>query len=80
MLFLRLDKVITVCEIKFKVGGVGTEILKEMENKLAKLVVPRGWTLERAIIAPFGVDQSVKQLEYFHHIIEMEDLLNVNTL
>lgn len=73
LIYTRLDKVITICEIKFYNSPIGVGIIHEVNKKIEKIKVPKGWTLELALIAPYGADNSVKELDYFHHILTLED-------
>jgi len=73
LIFKRLDKVITICEIKHHSNPIGVSIVKEVDRKCALVRVPRGYTLERALISRYGADNSLKQLDYFNHIITIDD-------
>ena len=73
LVFVRQDNVITVCELKYHAQPIGVEIVSEMERKCALLTLPRGFTLEKALISRFGADPSLKSLGYFHHLICAND-------
>jgi len=72
LLFKRSDKTITMCEMKYHQHPIDGLVIAETEKKLKNFKINRGYTLEKALIAPNGVDTSVKKSDYFHHIIEME--------
>ena len=74
LLYLRSDKILTLCEIKYYNKEISTKIVKEVELKASLLKVPTGFTLEKALISVFGPDQSLRELEYFHHSITLENL------
>jgi hypothetical protein len=74
LIYLRQDNVITLCEMKFHSKPIGVSVIKEVEYKCKLLTVPRGYTIERALITRFGVDSSLQELNYFHHVVEIKDL------
>lgn len=73
LIYLRDDKVITVCEIKYYEGEVPVSVVHEVKKKCALLSVPRGYTLETALISRFGPDQALRDLDFFHHYIQIAD-------
>ena len=73
LVYLRHDNVITVCEIKYHSKPIGTDIIPEMERKCALITVPRGFTLEKALISRFGADPSLQASQYFHHCISIDN-------
>lgn len=73
LVYVRQDRVITVCEIKYHTEKIGVEIVNEMERKCKLIQIPRGYTLEKALISRFGPDDSLKTLKYFHHSILAEE-------
>ena len=74
LVYLRSDKVITLCEIKYTDGLITAKIINEIEKKCKLIELPRGYTLEKALISRFGADDVLVELEYFNHIITVEDL------
>jgi uncharacterized protein len=74
LIYTRQDNVITLCEIKYHAKPLDISIIKEVERKCQLLKIPKGYTLERALISRFGVDDTVTALAYFHHVISVEDL------
>lgn len=75
LLYQRADRVITVCEIKHQNIKIGTNIIPEMQRKCALLKVPRGHTLEKALISLYGPHNSLKDTGYFHHVVTLDDIL-----
>jgi hypothetical protein len=73
--FLRSDKIISVCEIKYHDKPIGADIIADMELKIRKLKAPRGYGIEKILIAPHGVDKKTKVSGYFHQILTLEDLI-----
>ena len=78
LLYQRSDNVITVCEIKFHKQEISTSIIPEMDKKIEKLKVPKGHSLEKALISLYGPDKSLIKTEYFDHIVTLEDLLSIS--
>lgn len=76
LIYLRADKVITVCEIKYGNQPVPVAVIKEMERKCKLLCVPRGYTLEKALISRFGPDPALRDLGYFNHYLQGSDFFH----
>ena len=74
LIYLRQDNVITLCEIKFHNKPITTSIIKEVERKCKLISLPRGYTLETALISKCGVDTSLDELDYFQHVVSLEDI------
>jgi len=74
LLYKRADKVITICEIKHHNKKIGTKIIPEMERKCSLFKAPRGYTVEKALISLYGPDESLKNTDYFHHIVTLDDI------
>jgi len=74
LLYKRADKVITLCEIKHYNAEITTKIIPEVERKCALLKIPKGYTLEKALISLYGEDEPLKNTGYFHHSITMKDI------
>ena len=75
LLYVRNDHVITVCEIKYLNQPVSTIVVKDVERKCRLVTIPRGYTVEKALICRFGADEALLALDYFNHIVTVEDLL-----
>jgi len=73
LIFNRSDDTITLCELKYYSTPVTTKVISEVEKKCQQLPVPKGFTLEKALITEFPPDQSVIDAEYFHHILTVDD-------
>lgn len=74
LMYKRADKVITVCEIKYHKSKIGTKIIPEMERKCSLFAPPRGYSLERALISPYGPDNPLNDSKYFNYSITLEDI------
>ena len=73
LVFQRTDKVITIAEIKFHKTRLKPTIIAEVEKKVQLLNIPKSITLEKALITIEGVEKSVAESGYFHHILTLED-------
>jgi len=75
LVYKRLDKVITVCEVKHQRTPVGTKVISEVERKCSLIKMPRGYTCEKALISVHGPDQALRDSDYFDHCITLDDIL-----
>lgn len=75
LVYKRVDKVIVACEIKFQNQEISTRIIPEMENKCAALDIPRGYTLEKALISLYGPDRALRDSGYFNYSISAEEII-----
>lgn len=73
LIYLRNDRVVTLCEIKYYEGEVPVTVVHEVKKKCALIDVPRGYTLEKALISRFGPEKALRELDYFHHYVEEAD-------
>ncbi len=64
-----------LCEIKFYKEQIGMEIIKEMQEKLNALSLPRGFSVRTVLIHVNGVKEEVEEQEFFSHIIDFSQLL-----
>ena len=71
---MRVDRVITLCEIKYLDEEVTPAIISGVEKKCQLIEIPKGYTLERALISRFGPNKALKASEYFHHVIQVDDM------
>ena len=69
---------ITVCEIKFYTKKVSTKVVSDMKRKLQLLKIPRGYSIETALITLHGADNSLEESDYFDHVVSLNHILNRN--
>lgn len=74
LIFKRADEVFTVCELKYA-DQVGVRIIAEVDRRVASLVNPRGWTVEKVLITVNEPSQPVRDQLYFSRILTLADLL-----
>lgn len=65
-----------ICEIKFSKEPIGTDIIKEMQNKINSLVKPKGFSCRPVLIHVNGITDDLKESDYFSDIINFEELLS----
>jgi AAA+ ATPase superfamily predicted ATPase len=63
------------CEFKFQIGTLGLEIVKEVQEKLNRLTVPRGMAIVPILFHIGGVRMSVYESNFFYKIIDLAGLL-----
>lgn len=63
------------CEVKFRQGVVGTEVIEEVEEKLRRLQLPRGFSCRPVLIHLNGVSEDLVDNDYFARIIDLSELL-----
>jgi hypothetical protein len=66
-----------VCEIKFSLAEVKTLVVEEVEQKIKRLSVPRGYSIRPILIHVNGVSPGVTESELFSQIVDFSDFLNV---
>ena len=64
------------CEIKFSKNEISTNIIQEMQDKLARLILPRGFSCWPVLIHVNGVNEKVEDSGYFTKIIDFSQFLN----
>lgn len=75
LVYKRTDKVIVACEIKFYNEPVTPAVIPEMEKRCAALEIPRGYTLEKALISLYGPDEALRETGYFNYYVTGEDIV-----
>lgn len=74
--YKRADRVITICEVKYYHKPIPTKIIPEVEKKCQQFPLPKGYTLERALISKYGPSQELRDSQYFHHFVNMKDIFS----
>jgi AAA+ ATPase superfamily predicted ATPase len=63
------------CEIKFSVNPLKMDIIKEVEDKLSRLILPKRFSCWPVLIHVNGVQDSVQDNGYFSEIIDFSQFL-----
>jgi hypothetical protein len=74
LIYKRTDKVVVVCEIKYSVNEITTAVIPEMQRKCGYLKIPRGFTIQKALISLYGPDKALAESRYFDHSVTIKDL------
>ncbi len=77
MVYIRSDKVITVCEIKYWNKEVTTKVIADMKKKIKLLKIPRGYSVETVLISLYGPNQSLKEAAYFDSYVDLKDIFRI---
>ena len=64
-----------VCEVKFSQRVIGMDIVGEMQNKIARLSIPKGFACCPVLIHVNGIHEKVKESDYFVEVIDFGALL-----
>lgn len=64
-----------VCEFKFKRQELGTEIIDQMKEKMARFSTPRGMAVVPVLFHLGGVSDAVHDQAYFYRIIDLSDFV-----
>ena len=65
-----------VCEIKFSKNPIGINIIKEVEEKVSRLSVPRLFSIRKVLIHVGEIRPEVLDADYFDTIIDWNDLVS----
>ncbi len=68
-------KTLYVCEVKFKRKEIDVSIIEEMKEKIARIVLPRGYSCVPVLIHANGVSEAVRESDYFYKVIDFGDEL-----
>ena len=74
MIILKKKRVL-IGECKFTITPVGLSVVKEMQEKIEKLAIPKTFSISPFLISASGVTEDVKDAEYFDNIITLKNLL-----
>ena len=63
------------CEIKFSRNPIKPDVIKEMQQKIAALPLPKRFSCWPVLIHVNGICDSIADADYFTHIIDFSDFL-----
>ncbi len=75
LLIQTKTKILYLCEIKFSENPIGASVIKEVEEKIQRITVPRLYSIRPVLIHVNGVTDAVKDSELFDQIIDFQTLL-----
>ncbi|OJW52815.1 MAG: hypothetical protein BGO67_00595 [Alphaproteobacteria bacterium 41-28] len=68
-------KTLYLCEIKFRKSEIQSEVLTDVQKKVEKLSIPKGYAVCPVLFHFSGVSDSVLDARYFYRIIDFNDFL-----
>lgn len=74
-LFQTKFNTLYICEMKFSKSSVGKSIIKEMQEKLRLLVIPKNFSVRLCLLHVNGVDESIEDSQFFTNIIDVSQWL-----
>jgi uncharacterized protein len=74
LLFVRADKVITVCEMKYTQKTPGSEIIADIERKISAFPNKKRYSIENVLITSAPPAPALLAAGYFQRIITVEEL------
>lgn len=64
-----------ICEIKFSTEAISVEVVKEVQEKISRLKMPKGYSIRPVLIHVNGVTPAIIESGFFAHIVAFGDLL-----
>lgn len=64
-----------ICEVKFSKEKIGVDVLAEMQEKIRRLDLPKGFSVWPVLIHVNGVTEAVDQSGFFAKVIDFGDFL-----
>ena len=71
-------KTLYVCEMKFSRNNIEHNVIKQVSEKINKINLPKGYSALPILISAGNIPQSIIDSDYFHSIINIEDLIKIN--
>ncbi len=76
LLIQTYHRVLYLVEIKFSQNEIGNNIKQELQRKIDRLSVPRGFSIKPVLIHVGGVSSSIYTDRFFAHVLDFSDLLS----
>lgn len=76
LMYIRADRVITVCEIKYSQKSPGKELIREMQRKIELYPNRKGFTIEKVLICLTPPSKDLINEGYFHRILLAEEIFS----
>ena len=73
-----ITKNLFICEFKFKRKEIGNSIIEEMQSKILRLKIPKGFASIPVLFHLSGVTDFVDTSLYFYRIVDITDFLESN--
>ncbi|MEE8060039.1 MAG: ATP-binding protein [Pseudomonadales bacterium] len=75
LVFDRADRVLTLCEIKYRESSTGTKVIKEVEEKISRIPQFANRSLQKVLITKSEPSSELRRSSYFSHIITADELI-----
>ena len=75
LVFDRADRVLTICEVKFRDAPIGVEVVAEMEQKLSRIAFLKKRTVQKVLITKAEPSRELRRSSYLSRIITTSDLI-----
>ena len=75
LVFDRADRVLTVCELKYRNGPIGRDVIADMEQKLSRTPFVGNRTVQKVLVTRSLPSRELQASSYFSRIITAEELL-----
>lgn len=79
LVFDRDDQVITLCEMKYSQGKIGTSVIEEFERKLELFPNQKRKSIQKVLVTTEGASDSLLSRHYFDRIINLDDLFEADS-
>ena len=76
LLIQTKHKTLYLCEIKFSQSPIGMSVVKEVQQKIEKISIPRLFSIRPVLIHVNGVTDEVRESELFDAVIDFHSLLD----
>jgi len=70
------DQVLYICEIKFSKDKIGTNIIKDMQNKIHAMCIPKHYSYRIVLIHVNGISEELLDEDYFSYILDFSDFIS----
>ena len=74
LMFVRADRVVTLCEVKYRDGKIGKAVIKEVEAKIATYPNPKKMSVEPVLITASQPTPELAEAGFFTRILTLEEL------
>lgn len=65
-----------LCEVKFSKDKIGMDVIEQIQEKIKRLDIPKGFSIWPVLIHVNGVTEAVEKSGFFSKIIDFGDFLN----
>lgn len=70
-----INKTLYLCEFKFNRNELKSDVIKDVQSKIDKLSIPRGFSISPVLFHFGGVSDAVLDSQFFYRIIDINDFI-----